>query len=440
MTHPAILMLKVWGTCLLLYLLLPFQMVDKALTVQGCLVLAAYLGAFCAGAVGLFAPAKPATEPAPARLAFSRTDRVLVSASVIASLAYLLDLRDKNVLDLAVAYEMRSDQAGALLEGAASASSMMFQIGFLTYPAAYAYAVRSIVFEKHLNAWRLAAFGFLPIVLATLATGGRSPLLYGLVIAFLSMSVRRFHQQGIRRVNESPRAANAGRRRKLLMAAVGLAAMVYFVAVFFTRAAAMGGGEGMFRVAEQGWGVTFRGAVADVLYQALGPDWTYIVFVFSWYIVQGLPMASHIFSAYHGPMQFGIYGIDIVSALARRVDGSLVASHFDALQQIGIYGFYPAAWGSLHVDLGYLGIAASALWGVLAGWVYRRIRAGLDARWLLFAPFVVMGILFSFINTPIGFANGLITHLWVVLAFAMAKRRRPASAASPATPPFTVAS
>ena len=41
---------------------------------------------------------------------------------------------------------------------------------------------------------------------------------------------------------------------------------------------------------------------------------------------------------------------------------------------------------------------------------------------LIFGPFVTMGILFSVINTPIGFSNGLVTHLWVLIAFMSARR------------------
>jgi hypothetical protein len=30
-----------------------------------------------------------------------------------------------------------------------------------------------------------------------------------------------------------------------------------------------------------------------------------------------------------------------------------------------------------------------------------------------------MGIIFSLVNTPIGFANGLVTHFWLVVTFLM---------------------
>ena len=57
------------------------------------------------------------------------------------------------------------------------------------------------------------------------------------------------------------------------------------------------------------------------------------------------------------------------------------------------------------------------------------------------AYFVTMGILFSFINTPIGFANGLVTHLWLLVAFVAARQcahikasRAPALAATTSAP------
>ena len=187
----------------------------------------------------------------------------------------------------------------------------------------------------------------------------------------------------------------------------------------------------MFRVAETIWGVAFRGAAADLMFRVLGDEITYIIFIFNWYVVQGLPMSNILFSKYDGPMQFGVYGVDLISALVRRLDGALVARGFDSLQQLGTYGFLPSAFGSLYVDLWFYGIVVSGVWGTLAGLVYQRVRRGRDSRWLIFAPFVTVGILFSLMNTPIGFSNGLMTHLWVLLAFMSAKQvkaPRPASA------------
>ena len=173
------------------------------------------------------------------------------------------------------------------------------------------------------------------------------------------------------------------------------------------------------------WGIGFSGPVADLIFTAFGDEVTYIVFIFNWYVVQGVVMSNSLFADYHGPMQLGVYGVDLVSALVRRLDGELVARNFDALQQLGTYGFWPSAFGSLFVDLWFFGILVSGAWGALTGLVYQRLRSARDARWLLLAPFVTMGILFSFINTPLGFSNGLVTHLWMLIAFFSARRMKP---------------
>ena len=426
MSHPAVLMLKVWAACILLYVVLPFRLVDKTLTMQGFLVLYLFIGAFCVGTLVVEPTPRRRLAPAPRRIDFSRAEALLALAGIITVIAFLVDLRDKSVLDLAIAYELRSDQAAALLDGELSSSTLAFQVGFLTYPAAYVYLVRAIIFERRPQLWRLAAFGFLPVLLATLAMGGRAPLLYVILLAFLSVGARRTYlqrQNGARAGVRKPRLSIV---KTFGVGAILFAAMYYFVAVFAARAEIVGGAAGMFKVAEDVWGIGFRGPIADAMFDTIGQEWTYLVFIFNWYVVQGLVMANFLFSDYPGPMQLGVYGVDLVSALVRRIDGALVARYFDALQQLGTYGFLPSAWGSLYVDLWYFGLAASVLWGALAALVYRNIRRARDSRWLLFAPFVTMGILFSFINTPIGFSNGLMTHLWMVVAFLAARQRRPA--------------
>ena len=424
MSHPALLMLKVWAVFGLMYAVLPFQLVDRSLTLHGFVVLFLFIGAFCVGTLTIQPAVRRRAAGAVEHLDLSRSETALAVAGVVTIIAFLIDLRDKSVLDLALAYELRSDQAAALLDGEASNSTLAFQIGFLTYPAGYVYLVRAIVFERRPLLWRLAAFGFLPILMATLAMGGRAPLLYVILIAFLSMSARRIYRSRQDGAQGKARRARLGPIKVIGIVAIIAGALYYFVAVFAARAEVVGGASGMFKVAEEIWGIAFRGPMADAMLQLIGQEWTYLVFIFNWYVVQGLVMSNFLFSDYPGPAQLGVYGVDLVSALVRRIDGALVARYFDALQQLGTYGFLPSAWGSLYVDLWYFGLAASAVWGALATWVYQNVRRARDSRWLVFAPFVTMGILFSFINTPIGFSNGLVTHIWVVVAFLAARQSR----------------
>lgn len=431
MTHPALSMLKVWVVCVLLYTVLPFYLVEKQLTLQGIVILLLFVGGFCFGT--LLVKPRRRMPAAPPQLDFSNTERLLATASGVAIVSLLLDMQSKSIFDLAVSYELRSDQAAALMEGSQSSSSMWFQIGFLTYPAGYAYLVRAIVFERRPSLTRLGAFGLLPVLMGTLAMGGRAPLLYAILISLFAW--------GARAIFMRRRYPRGGRRRKLslastLMIAIGVSgALYYFIAVFFTRAEGVGGASGMFAVAESIWGVGFRGPMADLMFSVLGDEVTYVIFIFNWYVVQGLPMSNILFSDYNGPMQLGVYGVDLISALVRRLDGARVARDFDLLQQLGTYGFLPSAFGSLYVDLWFFGIVVSVAWGAAAGLVYQRIRSAGDSRWLMLAPVVSMGILFSLINTPLGFSNGLVTHLWMVAAFISARpftarRSNPALASS----------
>ena len=128
-------------------------------------------------------------------------------------------------------------------------------------------------------------------------------------------------------------------------------------------------------------------------------------------------MSNVLFTEYTTPAQLGIYGVDLVAAVMRRLDGNRVADGFAALLNLNTYGFLPSAFGSLYVDFLLLGIFVAGLWGWLAGVVYRNVKRARDPRWLLIAPFISLGIFFSLINTPIGFSNGLMTHFWMLVAF-----------------------
>jgi hypothetical protein len=44
--------------------------------------------------------------------------------------------------------------------------------------------------------------------------------------------------------------------------------------------------------------------------------------------------------------------------------------------------------------------------------------------WLLIGPFATIGIVFSIINTPLGFTNGFVTHGWLLVAFLLLKSQQ----------------
>lgn len=408
-------MIGVWGACVSMFTLLPFHAIDRRLTLEGVAFLTLFIGAFCFGTI---VPRRIQSSAVRLEADFSVSNRFLIVAGVIASIAFAFDIGSRDVFDLVESYELRSVQSNALMEGVSSDSSFAFKIGFLTYPAAFIYLARSFIFDKEVNLVRVALFGALPILFASLAMGGRSPLLYSILLCLVSLRVREklFERRlFLGTVLKSPVA-------RIVLPVAFAFAMYYFVIVFLIRAEGLGGTSNMFLVAESVWGIAFSGPLADGMRYALGDGVSYLIFVFVWYIVQGFLFGAFILDSYDGPMQWGIYGIDLMAAIMRRVDGSVVSDGFFVLQELGTYGFFPSAFGSLFVDFSYFGVFLSVLWGVFAGVVYRRVKTSVDTRWFLLWPFVTLGILFSVINTPIGFSNGLMIHFWLFATFFSAQR------------------
>jgi oligosaccharide repeat unit polymerase len=431
--HPAVLMVVVWLGAVALFFLLPFQLEGtRVMTLYGILILFLFIGVFCAGALAAARPQPQRPRPDNLGVDFTLTDRVLMVVGVIAVLSSLLDVQGRNLLDLADAYQVRSDRAGGLLAGAQSDSTIWFQIAFLTYPAGYVYIVREVAFRPHPVVWRIAAFGLGPVVLTSLAMGGRAPLFYAIIMLVYGFALRKqvFKPRAKHaRVVAAP--GGLGRRTpfrltapaKAGIALIGAIAVLYFVQVFFARADVAGGVDSMFGVASQYWGVNFNGRFSGIFFGLFGTDGTYLIFIFTWYLIQGLVMSNAIFSEYQGSMLFGAYGIDLVSALMRRLNGEFLANGYAELLQMNVYGFLPSAFGSLFVDLKFFGLIPCLIWGWLAGKVYGHVRQGRDPRWLLVVPFITVGIFFSLINSPIGFSNGFVTHIWLVIAFMTARVR-----------------
>jgi hypothetical protein len=357
-----------------------------------------------------------------------------------------MDVQGRNLLDLADAYQLRSDRGSALLQGGASESSIWFQLSFLTYPVSYVYLVREIAYRQRPALWRIAAFGLTPVVLASLAMGGRAPLFYAILMLVYGFALRKqiFKPRPkvaapVRRKPGQPvrKAFKLGGPAKLSLVVFGGLAVVYFIQVFFTRADVAGGVDVMFGVAETSWGVNFNGRFSGIFFGLFGSNGTYLIFVFAWYLLQGLVMSNAIFSEYQGSMLFGGYGIDLMGAVLRRLNGEFLATGYAELLQMNVYGFLPSAFGSLFVDLHFFGLLPCLIWGWLAGKVYSKVREGRDPRWLMMVPFITVGIFFSLVNSPIGFSNGLVTHIWMMVAFltARVRIRPPNKARNPAAAP-----
>lgn len=346
-------MLGVWGLCVAAYTLLPFQLLKRELTIQGIVMLAVFIGAYLVGTV-MVSTRSQVSPVAPNRINADRAEAWLMVASGFATLFFILDAWDKDLFDLAAAYELRSDAADALLKGEASNSLIWFQLAFLLYPAGYVYTAVHALYARRVQAWKLVVFGLLPIGLATLDMGGRVPIFYAVIVAWLALKERKKVGHPVQQ------KAQVSNRRKWILRLIWLVVLValfqYFAAVFMIRAATAGGTMEMFGVAEKQWGVGFGGPTAELIFMALGDDIAYLIFIFVWYLVQGFVMSNYLFSAYDGPLQMGIYGLDLMSALMRRLDPQRVAEGFDVLLTLGTYGFLPSAWGSLYVDFGLFAI------------------------------------------------------------------------------------
>lgn len=436
--HPAVLMLMVWLVCAAAFFILPFQLENRVMSLYGYLILFLFISTFCFGAMVAARPQPQRPRTQAISIDFRLADRLLMVAALVAIGASLLDTVGRNVFNLADAYQARSAAAGALMSGGESESTIWFALAFLTYPAGYVYLVREIAYRQRPVPWRIAVFGLLPVLMAALAMGGRSPMLYALIMIIYAFNLRKqlFPKAvaSARRPAGAPLAGGPLRRRrsfrlgapaKVAIAVVGAAMFVYFMQVFLTRASISGGVDVMFGVAGQSWGVNFNGPGSNFVFDLFGPEGTYLIFVSSWYAVQGFVMSNTLFTSYDGPMLFGVYGVDLVSALMRRLNGEFVANGYAHLGAINVYGFLPSAFGTLYVDLKFLGLLPCFIWGWLAGKVYGLVKEGRDPRWVMAVPFIVVGIFFSIVGTPIGFSNGLVTHLWLVGTLVLIRTRTP---------------
>ncbi len=417
-SHPASSMIKVWLLSLATFFLLPYKLENRTLSSYGFIVLALFIVAFC---LGSFLRTKPLPQVVRRRdqlYDFKWLDRLLIAAALVAIVTLAMDLRTKDLSDLSANYLERSDRADALLQGQLSASSIWFQIGFLFYPASNVLIAREIAFQKTIRLGRVILLGFLPILLATLALGGRAPLFYALLVGILSYLLRKeLYPKDARQPKGS---RNIGLQISFILGAIAMT--VYFVNVFFIRSRSDGDDMSLFDVARDNWGISFNGYGSDFFFSALGAQNTYLVFIFIWYLVQSIVMSNVLFTQYTGGMQYGVYGVDLASAVARRVNGGFVAEKFNALLQLNTYGFLPSAFGSLYVDFWFFGLIVCALWGWWAASVYKNFKLGVDQRWIMVAPFASLGIFFSLINTPLGFSNGFVTHVWLFVAFKMIRK------------------
>lgn len=420
-THPGITMLIVWAMAVAAFVILPFQIETRTVTTHGFLILALFLGTFVAGSF-LASPILPRKKQIVyERLDMARADKLIFFGTLVAIFALLAESATTSVTTLEGAFLDRNERSVGVLLGQDTGGSIFFQIGFLTYPIAFVAIVREILFRERIRIYALAFFGFLPPVLAALVMGGRGTILFAFVVL-----VAAFWTRGVLFPRSKKVRSKESRGRRVVtaiaVAAGMMVAMDYFVDVFLVRANVAGGVQAMSQIAAYNWGVSFNGKGSETLYAIVGESNAYLIYIFIWYLVQGLLISNTIFSEFTGDPTLGIYGVDLATAVARRIDPEFVSSRFLSLAGLNVYGFLPNAFGSLYVDFKFFGLVLTFAWGFACGFVYRRTMRSSDARWLFVWPLISVGLIFSLLNTPLGFNNGFTTHIWFLAVTLLIRR------------------
>jgi hypothetical protein len=421
MMHPAKLMMAYWGALFFAYFVLPFQLYDRFITLEGLVFLVIFLFSFCFGSWFKFRKKNSFIAYKKQKVSFKHANLILKAACLISISALLMDL-PSNLFDLSALTGSRNSKAGDLLLGNASSSSLAFKIAFLTYPAAFIYLALHIIYEDRLNIFQISFYSILPIALTSLSMGGRAPILYIIAILFFSIKIRNRANKNMRLLNKKL----STKKLKLLISLVFIVAisLYYFSEVFFIRAEAINTDlsalQDFYRVS---WDVDFLGPGSDIFLSFFGEKIFYLIFIFGWYLVQGLIMSIYILGNYEGEYLLGVYGIDLFTAIARRFNGDFVNNGFQSLLEFNIYGFFPSSFGSLYIDFSFFGIIFCFFWGVLSGVTYRKIKTNYNSTWSLLYPFIYSSIVFSSINTPLGFTNGFVTYIWLAITFFFLKSK-----------------
>ncbi len=108
---------------------------------------------------------------------------------------------------------------------------------------------------------------------------------------------------------------------------------------------------------------------------------------------------------------YGVYEVGILSPLLQvfSPNTDIIQIMNQELNNVGIFGFYVSAGGSLFLDFGLIGTLVSIfIWGFLSGICYRYIRDTNRIEPQLAFSFIFMSIVVSPINSPIGMSNSFL--------------------------------
>ncbi len=417
MLAPHKLMFLVWFSSLFLLIMLPFQLLDREVSAYGIIIFLFFLLSFFFGTISNKKKSFIYTKS----IVFKKKAYRLISLVSFLSLVCLLIDFDFSNLNLVSIAQEREGISISLLTGGLSNSSIAFKIAFLTYPSAYVLIALSIIYSKKINYLPLFCFGYLPVILSTVVMGGRNPLFFAMAITFFSIKIRSNYSEELNVYK--PKSNKLSFKQtfvKFMVLSFIVIAIFYFINVFFSRAELAGGTSSMFALAESKWGVGFNGYGSKFFYDLFGEKISFLIFITSWYIVQGTIMSLTIFENFNGSAHLGSYGIELVTALFRRIDSYTIFENYDLLNEFNVVGFYPSVFGSLFVDFKFIGIFIIFLWGKWCGSVYNNVKKNKLNSMLLY-PFMCTGILLSFVNTPFGVANGFVTYIWLFVAYYMIK-------------------
>jgi len=420
MIAPYRLMFLIWFSCLFLWVTLPFQLVGREVSTYGIIIFLLFLLAFFIGTIS----SKNKSFISTNSIVFTKkAQRIISLVSFVSLICLLIDFDISNLNLISVAQE-REVISLSLLTGGLSNSSTAFKIAFLTYPSAYVLIALSIIYSKKINYLPLFILGYLPIILSTVVMGGRNPLFYAIAITFFSIKIRSNYSEELNVYK--PKSNNLSYKQtviKFIVLSFIVIAISYFINVFISRAEMIGGTSTMFTLAESNWGVGFNGYGSKFFFDLFGEKMSFLIFITSWYIVQGLIMSATIFENFTSSAYLGSYGIEFVTAVFRRIDSYAIFKNYNKLNEFNIVGFYPSVFGSLFVDFKFIGIFIIFFWGKWCRSVYNNVKK-LKLNSMLLYPFMSTGILLSFINTPFGVANGFVIYIWLFVAYYFTKYSR----------------
>ena len=223
----------VWVICILTWAILPFQLAQKKISNLGLFIFFSFILFFLFGTYIRKKIKLKNSDLDWKNVSIVSASKILEFFSFIASLLLLIDNQGSNIFDLTETYKLRNEQADALLNASSSNSSIAFQIAFLIYPVGNVYIALKIIYEQKIPYLKVFFLGFLPIFLASFIMGGRVPIFYAAVIAFLSWRIRKNYT---RQLGHTPLIASMGSSKKALITFVSVilicVSFYYFVEVF----------------------------------------------------------------------------------------------------------------------------------------------------------------------------------------------------------------